>query len=429
MNTPLTRALARHSKALALASALAAAAAAVPVHPADPDASALSLAQAEQLALERQPLLDAQRATVRAARERAVAMRQLPDPTLLAGVTNLPVNGEDRYSLSADFMTMTGVGVMQEFPLPGKRRLRGRAEALMADAGDARLAALERAVRRDTAMAWIEVWFPERAAELAQAMAAEAERERGAARIAYRSGRVPQADVLAADVELEMLQDRVRKLEQDAAEAREQLTRWTGQPVNAPVAAAVPDLPEPPALEALLAALVRHPELTEAGFEVASADNALALAKQNYWPDWRVEAMYGWRPDFDEMVTVQVGIDMPVFRGNRQDREAAAARESLSASQATREDMARRMQAMAAGAHRGWSQARARLTRYDEAIVPRASARAEAALAAYRTGKAELDSVLMARRGALDASLMRLELQMDVLKRLTELRYLNAEGA
>lgn len=429
MNTLLHRAFARHSKALALASALAAAAATVPAHPADPDAAALSLAQAEQLALERQPLLDAQRATVRAARERAVAMRQLPDPMLLAGVTNLPVNGADRYSLSADFMTMTGVGVMQEFPLPDKRRLRGRAEALMADAGDARLAALERAVRRDTAMAWIEVWFPERAAELAQAMAAEAERERGAAQIAYRSGRVPQADVLAADVELEMLQDRVRKLEQDAAEAREQLTRWTGRPVNAPVAAAVPDLPEPPALEALLAALVRHPELTEAGFEVASADNALALARQNYWPDWRVEAMYGWRPDFDEMVTVQVGIDIPVFRGNRQDREAAAARESLSASQATREDMARRMQAMAASAHRGWSQARTRLARYDEAIVPRASARAEAALAAYRTGKAELDSVLMARRGALDASLMRLELQMDVLKRLTELRYLNAEGA
>ncbi len=260
MITLLRRAPARHFGALALAPAVFAAAVSAAETGTGP-----TLAQAEALALEGQPLLEAQRATVRAARERAVAMGQLPDPMLIAGVTNLPVNGEDRYSLSADFMTMTGVGVMQEFPLAGKRRLRGRAENLMADAGEAKLAALERGVRRDTAMAWIEVWFPEQAAELAQAMVAEAERERGAAEIAYRSGRVPQADVLAADVELEMLRDRVRKLEQDAAEAREQLTRWIGRPVNAPVAAAVPDLPEPPALEALLAGLARHPELTEAG--------------------------------------------------------------------------------------------------------------------------------------------------------------------
>jgi len=395
----------------------------------EPGATPLTLAQAEHLALARQPLLDAQRATVRAARERAVAMRQLPDPVLLAGVQNLPVNGEDRYSLSADFMTMTNVGVMQEFPLPGKRRLRGRAETLMADAGDARLVALERAVLRDTAMAWIEVWFPERATELAHAMAAEAERERAAADIAYRSGRAPQADLLAADVELEMLRDRARRLEQEAAQARAQLTRWTGAPVTGPVATEIPALPDPPELDALLAALERHPELAQAGFEVAAAENSVALARQGYWPDWRVEAMYGWRPDFDEMVSVQVGIDLPVFRGARQDRDAAAAREQLAAGEATREDMARQLRAMATGAHHAWSQAHARLTRYDEVIVPRAGARAEAALAAYRAGKAELGSVLMARRAALDASLMRLELQMDVLKQLAELRYLDMSGA
>jgi cobalt-zinc-cadmium efflux system outer membrane protein len=420
MNFRYRRACARLLWALAPALAL-------PAH-ADDAAVPLPLAEAEQLALTRQPLLEAQRATVRAARERSVAMRQLPDPVLIAGVQNLPVNGMDRYSLSADSMTMTGVGLMQEFPLPAKRRLRGQAEALMADAGDARLAALERAVRRDTAMAWIDAWFPERAAELARAMAVEAERERLAADIAYRAGRAPQADLLAADVELEMIRDRERRLAQEAAEAREKLARWTGAPVDA-VSPDVPTLPEPPALDALLAALNRHPELAEAGFEVASAESALALAREMYWPDWRVEAMYGWRPDFDEMVTVQVGIDLPVFTGKRQDREAAAAGQQLAATQSTRDDMARQLRAMAAGAYRAWSQARLRLARYDEAIVPRANARAEAALAAYRGGKTELAAVLAARRSALDASLMRLELQMDVLKYLAELRYVNVEGA
>jgi len=426
----LRRALARQFAALARASALAplAVAAAVCAAEAQP-AAPLALAEAERLALSNQPLLEAQRATVRAARERAVAMRQLPDPMLIAGVQNLPVNGPERYSLSADFMTMTGVGLMQEFPLPGKRRLRGQAQALMADAGGARSEALERGVRREAAMAWIELWFTERAAELAQAMAAEAQRERAAADIAYRAGRAPQADVLAADVEVELLQDRVRRLGQQAAQAREGLARWTGQPVTAALPPAAPGLPEPPSLDTLLAGLARHPELAEAGFAVAAAENTVALAREMYWPDWRVEAMYGWRPDFDEMVTLQVGIDLPVFTGQRQGREAAAAREQLAASEATRDDRERQLRAGAAGTHRAWSEARARLARYDEAIVPRANARAEAALAAYRTGKAELDAVLSARRAALDASLMRLELQMDILKQLAELRYLDMSGA
>lgn len=399
----------------------------LPAH-AESSTAPLPLAEAEQLALEHQPLLDGQRATVRAGRERAVAMRQLPDPMLLTGVQNLPVNGEDRYSLSMDPMTMTSVGVMQEFPLPGKRRLRGQAETLMADAGEAKLARLERVVRRDAAMAWVGVWFPERAVELTASMVTEAERERTAAEIAYRAGRAPQADVLAADVELEMIRDRGRRLEQQAAEAREKLTRWIGQPVMTKVFPDVPALPEPPPLDALLTALDRHPELAEAGFEVASAENSLALARQNYWPDWRVEAMYGWRRNYDEMVSVQLGIDLPIFRGNRQDRDSSAAREQLTASEATREDMKRQLRAMAAGTYRNWSEARSRLARYDQVIVPQSAARAEAALAAYRAGKTELVGVLAARRSALEASLMRLELQMDVLDRLIELRYLNVSG-
>lgn len=403
------------------------AAAATSVH-AEPAGAPLALLDAEQLALTHQPLLDAQSANVRASRERAVAMAQLPDPALIAGVQNLPVNGEDRYSLSMDPMTMTQVGLMQEVPLPGKRRLRGKAESLMADAGDAKLSALERGVRRDAAMAWIDVWFPERAIEITNSMAGEAERERTAADIAYRAGRAPQADLLAADVELEMLRDRARRLEQELAEARAKLARWIGQNVTEPVAAATPQFPQPPQLEALLGTLDRHPELAEAGFEVASAENALALAKQNYWPDWRVEAMYGWRQDYDEMVSVQLGIDLPLFRGNRQNRDAAAAREQVTASEASREDMKRQLRAMAAGSYRSWSEARVRLARYDDVIVPRANARAEAALAAYQAGTTELAAVLAARRSALEASLMRLELQMDVLKQLVELRYLNVQA-
>lgn len=346
---------------------------------ADPAAAPpLDLATAERQALTDQPRLEALRAQVRAARERAVSAAQLPDPKLIAGVTNLPANGEDRFSLSRDFMTMTGVGLAQEFPRAGKRRLRGHAQDLAAQTAEARLDAQERAIRRDAALGWLDAWLPQRAAGLVDEMVAEALRERGAAEIAFRSGRAPQADLLAAEVELELLQDRRRKLDQDADEARERLARWTGAPVGA-LAAGVPSLPAPPELPILQAAVDRHPELLAAQADVAERENALALAREEYKPDWRAELMYAWRPDFSEMATLQVGIDLPVFTRDRQGRGAAAAAEEIVSATATRDDRARALHAEAAAVWRAWDQAVVRLRRYDDVIVPAATARARAA--------------------------------------------------
>src|SRR5678816_126066 len=75
---------------------------------------ALSMPDAQRRALERSRQLVAQDSAVLASREMAVAAGQLPDPVLKLGIDNLPVTGEDRYSLTRDFMTMRRIGVMQE---------------------------------------------------------------------------------------------------------------------------------------------------------------------------------------------------------------------------------------------------------------------------------------------------------------------------
>ena len=49
---------------------------------------------------------------------------QLPDPVATVGVNNLPINGPDAWSLTRDFMTMTSVGVVQEFTRAEKREAR-----------------------------------------------------------------------------------------------------------------------------------------------------------------------------------------------------------------------------------------------------------------------------------------------------------------
>ncbi len=142
------------------------------------DAAGLTMQDAAQQAVQHQPLLDELDARARAERESAIAARQLPDPSLIAGVSNLPVDTADAYSLRRDSDTQLQIGLNQELT-------RGRKRALRGDVGDARAAgyaierrATERSVRRDAALAWLALWRNLRIVELAQANLIQAQTQR-----------------------------------------------------------------------------------------------------------------------------------------------------------------------------------------------------------------------------------------------------------
>ncbi|MDP9139483.1 MAG: TolC family protein [Pseudomonadota bacterium] len=394
-----------------------------------PGASALTLAEAEQMALQQQPQLAALEARIRAAQSRAISAAQLPDPMLTAGVSNLPLEGEERYSLTQDFMTMTSVGIAQEFPRAEKRHLRSKAESLGAEELQWQLGVVQRTIQRETAMAWLTLWSAEHAMALLEAQISEAGRERDAANIALRSNRATQADALTASIAVELLQDRREQLVQDAAVAREQLKRWTGAGVGEALPDAPPALPSPVDLSQLLAALKDHPELKVALVDIAARENEVELARADYKADWRVELMYANRPDFSDMASLQFGIDLPLFSNKRQAPQLASATDELAAVEAMHQDHHRMLSAETAAAWRSWSQSQTRLQRYDETILPAAQARADAALTTYKSGRSELAGVLDARRAVLDVQLMRLELLTDSLRQLIALRYFSVAGA
>ena len=90
----------------------------------------LTLDEALRLAEARSPQLAAQQASAAAAAALVPAAGQNPDPKLVAGIENLPVEGGDRWSLTRDSMTMRRVGVMQDFVRGSKREGReARAQA------------------------------------------------------------------------------------------------------------------------------------------------------------------------------------------------------------------------------------------------------------------------------------------------------------
>jgi outer membrane protein TolC len=397
-----------------------------------PRAPALSLAEAERLAVERDAVLRQLQAESFAMRERAVAEGQLMDPKLKFGAVNVPV---DDFSLDAEDMTMLEVGLSQEFQ-PGRtrqlarRRMEQSATAAEAVANDRR-----RIVQREVRRAWIELGYLARARELITSQADWVEQMRGAARARYASGAGRQIEVLQAGLDVAMLREQQLDLDRDEAMRRAQLARWIGEDRVAEAGPfALPARAELAPLATLESRLPGHPAQVDFERRIEAAETGIDLAQQRKRPGWMLDLSYGWRSgemmdgkSRPDMLSAMVTMDLPFFRANRQDREVAAARAEARGLHDMHDDHQRDMRAMLAEA---WSVAgrTAELERfYEGELVPLAEQSVQAALLAYRSNRAMVDEVIAARRVALDTWLKHLRLSADRAQAQYDIDYLVGE--
>lgn len=385
----------------------------------------LDLDEALRLAQDRSRQLTAQALAATAAREMATAAGRRPDPTLKAGISNLPVDGADRFSLTRDFMTMRSIGVMQELTRDDKRRARAsrfERDAELADAGHA--AALSD-LRRDTATAWLDRHFQERLRTLLRDQRAEAALQIEGAESAYRGGRGAQADVLAARLAVAQIDIRLRETELEIASARMRLARWIGTEAER-------DLAAPPALDvasgdaAKFETRLEHdPRLAVLARQEAAARADVDIARTERRPDWTVELMFSQRgAAYSNMVSLAVSVPLQWDQNNRQDRDVAARIALADQLRAQREDVAREHAATARIWQLQLQSGLERLTDYDSVLIPLARERTRAALAAYRGGGSPLAAVLEARRMEIDTRVARLGIEMEAARTWARLEYL-----
>ncbi|MGH8242535.1 MAG: TolC family protein [Steroidobacteraceae bacterium] len=328
-------------------------------------------------------------------RELAVSAGRLPDPALMLNLNDLPVDGPDAWSTTADFMTMRMVGVMQEFPNGKKRRLERERALNEVDLADAELAETTLDVARETAQAWIRRAAIETALQELKALRPEVELGAVAARAGVAGGRASTAEALAAEVAVVRLGNRIVELETEAHHARIELARWIGDHAERPVglAPAFDRLPEP--ASALLANVERQGPILPFDARLEAARSDLALARADRRPDWSAALAYADRgPEFSDMASLQFTVELPFFAKHRQNPRIAARRAELRQLEAERETTLR---AHTAELHRmlvEWEQAGRRLEQYDRELLPLARERATAALAAYRAGSGEFQLAL-----------------------------------
>jgi outer membrane protein TolC len=394
-----------------------------------PPAAGLDLAEAERIAVERDAVLRQLAAESLAMRERSVAEGQLMDPKLRLGAVNLPV---DSFSLDAEDMTMLEVGVSQEFPAGRTRELARRRMEQTASAAEAVAADRRLVVLREVRRAWTELAYISRARHLLDEQTGWVEQMRAAARARYASGDGRQLDVLQAGLEVAMLREQLLDLDRDEAMRRAQLGRWIGE--EEARRAAPNALPARAALEPLATLeerLLRHPAQLDFERRIDASQTATELAQQRSRPAWMLDVSYGFRngemPNGEsraDMLSAMVSFDLPLFRGNRQDREVAAARAEARGLHDMHDDHLREMRAMLAEA---WSLAgrTAELEQfYESDLMPLAEQSVQAALLAYRSSRAMIDDVIAARRTTLDTSLKHLRLVADRAQAQYDVDYL-----
>lgn len=387
--------------------------------------STLSLTEAQRLAVLRSRQLLAQDFAAVSAREMAVVATRLPDPIIKFGIENLPVEGEDRFSLTRDFMTMRRVGVMQEFTRGDKRRL--RSQALIQEAEKSLIEKNEAlaAIQRDTALAWLERYYAEAMVIAIGEQAVQVKFAIQAAESAYRAGRGKLAEVFMAKSALAAIDDRTSEMQRQVIKAKQSLGRWIDVLANAPLSGK-PDIKTLRySLEDIEDQLAHHPQIAALSKQEEIALSEVKLAEANLKPDWSAEVAFSQRGSaYSNMVSVGVSLPWQWDRAHRQNREVWSKLALLEKAKALREEALRAHIAEIRSLINEWENGKERLARYQNELIPLANQRTDTTVTAYRGGKSDLAEVLNARRDQIEVSIQALQLEASVARTWAELNFL-----
>lgn len=400
----------RSLPAVALGALLALGAGAHPLAP-------LTLAEAEDLALDQEPGQTGLLARAEALEEEAVAAGELPDPTLRMGLLNYPVESGD---FTTEGMTQAALGIRQAFP-PGETRAISsrRFESLaleMRQAADGRGRDVLTAVRQ----AWFETYYWQEAHEVVLESRPFFADLVTVTRSLYSVGRRDQQDLLRAELELRRIDDRLIEFNRRHMQAIAALSEWVGDNAERPIAESLPRMRPLPPLEALHAGLLEHPAIQAADARIEAREAGVDLAEERYKPGWALDLGYGYRdgrlPNGDprsDFVSLSFTMDLPFFRKNRQDRKLSAALGERRAAVESKRELLRRLKSRLDTEYARWTDLDRRIYLYDEQILSLVDDTAEAALASYQADTADFDEVMRAYIDDLNTRVDYLRLQVE----------------
>lgn len=359
-------------------------------------AAGLAYDDALDLATE-SPAVSARHAALAGANSARRAAGQLPDPRLFVAIENVPIRGDARYSLSRDSMTMRRIGIEQEMPTGDKREAQRARAAALEWRERAALSREKLRVRHEAGVAWLARYYAERRLTVLDALDRENRLLLATLPARVAAGTAAPEQSAMARQEQAALADRRDEIERERRQAIVALRRWIGDAAEQPLDGEPPD--DPVDAQQLRDNLARAPELSRFPAELAMAEAELREAQAARRGDWRWNVSYAQRGQaYDNMVSVQVGIDLPLRQADRQLpllRSREQERERVLAEQ---QDAQREVRAALEARLAELDDLTRRLQRLQATSLPLADERVRLATAAYATPRGTLAEVLTARR-------------------------------
>ncbi len=339
-----------------------------------PRPDTLTLAQAIQLAFAGNPMLRAVGLSAEAATHRVGPAGALPDPQLQFGLMNRMASD---FGSTADPMTMNQLQLMQMIPFPGKlgsarNAARHTAAAAHLDA-DEQLRMLSAQVRE----AYFDVAYMDRALVVMSQTRGLLQDFQQVVTTMYGVGTGLQEDVLRAQVEVARMGEDIATMQAERIARAARLNTLLGRDATVPIGA----------LELIATAMASRPALRAASERVAAAQASLTAARRELLPDFQVGVAYQARPAFPNMVSLMVGVSLPVFAGSRQlparrEMTAMAAMSDAELLALKNETTAQVIEARARA-----ERDRNLIRLYRMEVLPQARAAVQSALSSYRVGR------------------------------------------
>jgi len=382
----------------------------------------LSFDAALALALHHAPILSANQAQIDAKRQMAIPAGALPDPQIILGLDNVPIQGNDSFSLSEDFMTMQRIGIKQAFPNLTKLDAREAIAAGRIELAEAKTRLARLQVLRDTAIAWI----ARDAIERQLARIADLEDENRlldkAVRARFHGGSNSAAELIGPRKEAAMIEERRDAMEAQRRQAIARLKRWIGDAATNPLTGSNPDWPITD--QSLSHGLHRHPELDLFDPMTHVLDAEVQEAEADKMPDWAVQLAYQRRSEpYSDMVSLQVSVDLPIFPDSRQQPKLEAKLYERNALLAEREAALQEHEAMLEAALAEYQRLTKGVKRANNILIPLAKEKVALISAAWRGNQAALSDLISARSELVDEELKAITLEGERRQLAARLHY------
>ena len=398
----------------------------------------LTLDEAIAQAIASDPWLNSSRYREEALTNESISASTLPDPKVSLMAANFPT---DSFDINQEPMTQLTVGVSQMFPRGDSLELTSRQKQELAAQEPLLRQNRQAKVAATVTQLWLEAYRAQESIRLIEQDRSLFEHLVDATKASYSSalGRARQQDIIRAQLELTRLDDRLTVLRQQLESAQQRLSEWIGGQASLPVERSLPSkFGDEPTLAIsqldndrwFYEQVNRHPLLLAFDQRIDAMQTEVELAHQKYQPEWGLSAQYGYRDDDPmgrdraDLFSVGVTFDLPLFTGNRQDKEVSAATFRAEALRTDKLLMARKLMSELETIIVQIQRLNERRALYERQLLPQMSEQAEASLTAYNNDDGDFAEAVRARIAELNAKIDFLTIKIDRLKTIAELNYL-----